>query len=436
MRDLALLLILLALCGMALARPWLGVLGLAVLAFMHPQGYGQEGMREAPVFLLQFGAVVVGAIIEYARARRLPVLAPDWRLFLILGLWLWFLVTSYHALVPWAAWAKYREVLKILPSLLLLLILIDTREKLFILLATLALSILLAAVKGGYWAVMTGFHDRVYGPPGSPYYENNAFAVMVAMTIPLLVLWLWESRARSARLFLLAGIVLCYGAVLSSWSRAGLLTLVVVTLLLFLVSRRKLLLLPLLVLGGTLFFLQLPETWFGRMETLRAVHEDASARGRLSAWNTGLEYALRHPVTGTGFDSWPALTYADANLDWHSIYVEMVVEHGFVGLALWVGLLFGTLLHLAWLARAGRRAGLPWLHHQAALLGTSLAAYAVGGISLGITYWEQLYVLIVASVILTRLGDAALRAPPTAKMQTSEKITLAHGISRVPKTSD
>jgi len=49
MRDLALLLIVLALCGMALARPWLGVLGLAVLGFMQPQGYAVGFMRQVPV---------------------------------------------------------------------------------------------------------------------------------------------------------------------------------------------------------------------------------------------------------------------------------------------------------------------------------------------------------------------------------------------------
>jgi probable O-glycosylation ligase (exosortase A-associated) len=416
MRDIVLLLIFLALAWLAWLRPWMGALVLMVLSFMHPQGYTTGLMQEFPVYLAMFGVVTLSMAVDYFRARALPRLPPDWRLFLILALWLWFLVTTYYSLVPWASWDKFRGVLKILPTLALLLLLIDTREKLVYLLITIALSILLVALKGGYWAVMTGFHDRVYGPPGSPYHDNNAFAVIVAMTIPLLVLWLGESRDRALRVIIIAGIVLCYGSIISSWSRGGMLTLAVVTLLLVLASRRKALVLPLLLLMGAAFFIQLPETWFGRMETLNALQQDQSAQGRLGVWKIGLDYALRYPITGAGFDTWPALTYADASLDWHSIYVEMLVEHGFVGLAIWGLLLFGTLLQLTWLGWAGRRTRDAWLSQHAAMLRASLAAYAVGGITLGITYWEQMYILIIATVILTRLGlsDIPARNPGKA----------------------
>ena len=43
--------------------------------------------------------------------------------------------------------------------------LINTREKLYYLIITIAGSFGLIAVKGGIWAIMTGFSNRVYGPP-------------------------------------------------------------------------------------------------------------------------------------------------------------------------------------------------------------------------------------------------------------------------------
>jgi len=408
MRDMVLLSIFLGLAWLAWLRPWMGVLVLMVLTFMHPQGYATGSLQQFPVYLVMFGVVTLSVAVHYFRTRAIPSLPLDWRLFVIATLWLWFLVTTYYSLAPWVAWDKFWEVLKILPTLLLVLLLIDTREKLMYLLISIALAVLLVALKGGYWAVMTGFNDRVYGPPGSPYHDNNAFAVIVAMVIPLLVLWQHESRDRALRWFLIAGIVLCYGSIISSWSRGGMLTLAVVTLLLVLASRRKMLVLPLLLVMGAAFFVQLPETWFGRMETFQALQQDQSAQGRLTVWRVGFDNAMQYPLMGTGFDAWPGLTLGLGNLDWHSMYVEMLVEHGFIGLAIWGTLLFGSLLHLSWLGWEADCARHPWLGHYAAMLRASLAAYAAGGVTLGITYWEQAYFLIAAGVILSKIGQVEI----------------------------
>lgn len=408
MRDIMLVMLFLGYAWLALLRPWLGVLVLMVLSFMHPQGYSAGLMKGFPIYLAIFSVVLVGTTLHYYREKTIPRLPWDWRVFALLALWLWFLVTTYFSLAPWVAWDKFWQVLKILPTLALVLLLIDTREKLRYLLITIALSILLVAVKGGYWALMTGFNDRVYGPPGSPYHDNNAFAVVVAMVIPLLVLWLHESRDKVLRLFIGLGIALCYGSIISSWSRGGMLALAVVTLFLILASRRKYLAVPLLVLLGAFFFIQLPDTWFGRMETVNALQQDQSAQGRLTVWQVGLENAMQYPLMGTGFDAWPGLTLGLGDLDWHSIYVEMLVEHGFIGLAIWGLLLLGILVHLSWLGWKADRGRHPWLGYQAAMLRASLAAYVVGGITLGISYWEQAYILIIATVILSQFGQTAM----------------------------
>lgn len=403
MRDITLVLVFLCLAWLGLVRPWLGVLCLVVLSFMHPQGYTDGVMKEFPIYQAIFTVVTIGAVIQYIREKEVPSLPLDWRVFAILILWLWFLLTTVFSLAPWVAWDKFWQVLKILPTLALVLLLIESREKLGYLLITMALSILLVALKGGYWAIMTGFHDRVYGPPGSAYHDNNAFAVIVAMVIPLLMIWLRESRDTMLRMCIVVGMVLCYGSIISSWSRGGMLALAMVTVLLLLDSKRKYLAIPLLALVGVFFFIQLPEQWFGRMETFGALQVDQSTQGRLAVWKVGLENALQSPLVGTGFDAWPGLTLGLGNIDWHSMYVEMMAEHGFVGLAIWGVLLFGSILHLSWQASAGNSKRRPWWSRYATMLRASLAAYAVGGITLGITYWEPAYILITATVILSRL---------------------------------
>lgn len=409
MRDIALLIVFSGFIGLAFHRPWLGVLGLAFVGFMQPQGYATDFMRQVPVYLTLFVAVSFSTLFHLWKDRawgRLPWRnLLDWRMLGLLLLWLWFAVTSHYALLPWDAWDKYIQVLKILPPLLLTLLLIDTREKLFYLLVTIALSILLVAFKGGYWSLMTGFQDRVYGPPGSAYHDNNAFAVAVSMAIPLLALWVRESRDRVVRGILLAGIALCYGAVLSSWSRGGLLALGLVTLLLIWHSTRKRLVIPAFIVLAGLFFTQLPEQWFGRMETVASYQTDESAQGRINVWRIGLDLAANHPLTGGGFNAWPAVNeYAGAGLDWHSAYVEMLAEHGYVGLTLWAGLLLLTLLSLA---RPGGWDPPEWATAYAAMLQASLLAYLAGGITLGIAYWEMPYHLVAATILLNSLARPA-----------------------------
>ena len=416
MRDLALLFILLAMAWPAWRRPWLGVLGLAVLSYLHPQGYATGFLHDAPVFFTLFAWVSLAALHQTWRQRAWATLPwrrlLDWRVLGLLALWAWFGVTSHYSLAPWDAWDKYREVLKILPPLLLTLLLIDTREKLHYLILSIALSFLLVALKGGYWAVISGFHDRVYGPPGSQYGDNNEFAVALAMAIPLMLLWLREASTRGLRIVLPLGIALAYAAVVSSWSRGGMLALGAMTLVLIWHSQRKLLAIPLLLVLVAVLFVQLPDLWFGRMESTASYQADESAAGRLQAWQVGIDFAAEHPFVGGGFNAWPALTLREAGgLDWHSAYVKLLAEHGYIGLALWAGLLISTLVRLTW----GVRRHPAWIREYGAMLQASLLAYLVGGITLCIAYWELPYLLVILAALLSTFSPPVGKTPAPAE---------------------
>ena len=405
MRDYALMGILLSFVFLALYRPWLGVLGLAVLGFMHPQGYGDGFMKTFPAYMVLFAATGIGYLVEQFRQKRLPQIYWDWRLVSLALLFGWFFVSTHHALAPFAAREKLVEVLKILPPLILVWLLIDTREKLFLLIATIALSIALVVIKGGYWAVMTGFHDRVYGPPGSQYGDNNEFAVAVAMSIPLLFIWMRETQDRALRWMILALVVLSYLSALSSWSRGGMLSLIAMTLLLVWYGRRKFIAIPLVLLGMLTASVIFSEKWLGRMGSILAFEEDASAQSRMGVWRVGWEAAVKHPLVGNGFDSWPILSASNGGImDWHSAYIELLAEHGFVGLVIWGGLIAGTLLSLGFLARSGRRTKQPWVASYAGMLQASLVAYLAGALTLGIAYWELPFWSIICTAVMVRLA--------------------------------
>jgi putative inorganic carbon (hco3(-)) transporter len=404
MRDLSLLVMLLTLAWMAWKQPWVGLLGLVFVGIMSPQSYASGFMQGFPAYFGLLLMVSLASAWRYRRLRTWPRLFWDWRLAVFALLWVWFAATTYFAINPLPAREKLLEVYKLLPPLVLVLLLIDTRDKLRWLLLTVALSIAAVVLKGGYWAVITGFQDRVYGPPGSQFSGNNEFAVATTMAIPLLVLWYREIGSNRQRWFVAVLIFLAFASALSSWSRGGLLSLSAVALLLIWHSRRKWLAIPLLAAGLGLIFLGLPEAWFARMQTLGAPDMEASAVGRLTIWRLGWNYALAHPWFGGGFESWILFTPPDTEFRaWHSAYVQMAEEHGLVGLGLWGLLLGSTVVSLNWRRARNRRARFGWGQEYAAALSTSLVAYLVGSAFLSIAYWELLYLLLAAAIVLQRL---------------------------------
>ena len=401
MADLPILLALLAVAWCAWIRPWVGVLGLVFVGVMNPQSYATDWLSGAPAYLALGAVVALSTARQFVIERRWPTLFWDWR-FAVAGLLaVQMVLSTWMGINPWFGWPKLGEIAKMLPVLVMVLLLIDDREKLRWLLFTVALSIAVVVLKGGYWALFTGFQDRVYGPPSSQYHDNNEFAVAVAMAIPLLALWFGQVRDIGVRVFLGALVALGFVAVLSSWSRGGLLCAVVVATLLVLHSRRRWLALPILAAGIALLLFALPEDWFSRMQTLTAPAAEESAASRLEVWRLGWAYALEHPWFGAGLGGHVYLSLPTGGFRaWHSAYVGMAAEHGLVGLALWCGLLFGTLVDLSLIAWRHRGGSGRRLADQAAMLRASLAAYAVGSAFLSIAYWELLY-LVLAAAILT-----------------------------------
>jgi putative inorganic carbon (HCO3(-)) transporter len=418
MRDAALLAILVAVCGLALSRPWLGILGMALFGAMHPQSYG-EWMARFPAYKVLFLVTCVSVAIDSVRTRRWPPFFWDWRLTLLALLFADFVVTTYFALLPETARGRLAAVSMLFPPLLLTMWLTDSREKLRALIVVTAAGIALLALKGGYWAVMTGFADRVYGPPGSQIGGNNEFAVALAMAIPLLVLWLRETANRWPRLGIGGAIALCYVAALTSWSRGGLVSLAAMSAFLVWDSRHRFLAAALLAAGIGVALVNLPAQWIARMETISSFQADQSFQGREESWRQGLAYLQSHPWTGSGFDGWRAITAEfktptePVSRAWHSAYIETLVEHGVPGLLLWGALLVGTIFSLTRMVGRGRRGGDAWAVNYGAMLRAGLVAYAAGGLTLGIAYWELMFQLLAYSWIALRLSTAASAVSPS-----------------------
>ena len=397
MRDYVVLIFLAGCIYAALKKPWLGVLSLAVFSYLNPHAYAWGFVRSLPVYYVLFLVVAFRTFT----AKDKDSIPKDWRITVFILLWIYFAITSTQAYFPDIAWQRFWFVTKIYLPFFFTLVLINTRFKLYCLVVTIAASIAIVAVKGGLFAILHGFSARVYGPPATQFEENNAFAVAMLICIPLLLIWQRETCNSLFKKGILLAIPIIYAASLCSWSRGALITMTVLTLMLILNSKHKFLAIPLVLVGA--FFVKdyLPQEWFGRMHTLETYQQDSSAMSRIQAWTDGWNHTLEHPFVGAGFDGWREVTQRD----WHSSYVEMFSEHGFIAFGLWLSLIVGTLISMTTLPnKTFQVEGMEWVANYCFMLRASLICYMVGTAFLGLSYWDLLYHLIFIAVLVKKIA--------------------------------
>jgi probable O-glycosylation ligase (exosortase A-associated) len=218
---------------------------------------------------------------------------------------------------------------------------------------------------------------------------------------------------------LLAAMVLTLLATVGSYSRGALLGLVAVALMMWLRSQQKIVSGVILAVGlaGAITFM--PAEWTGRMEGITAYQEDASATDRLVLWEISAKLAAARPLTGSGFTG----PYNRAVVDTvapggparavHSIWFELLGEHGFPTFFVWVGLTVAGLLSAMRLVRITRgRDDLRWAHDLGRMGQVSIVAYMVSGTFLSLSYWDFYWTLLAAIGAALVLAKRALAEAP------------------------
>jgi hypothetical protein len=95
----------------------------------------------------------------------------------------------------------------------------------------------------------------------------------------------------------------------------------------------------------------------------------------------------------------------------HSIWFESLSDHGFVGLALFVGFIVLTALNAQWLIRRTRRdPELLWANNLGRMLQVSLVGYAVGGSFVSLDMYDGFYAVVLISAVARRVVAAELAA--------------------------
>ncbi len=402
MRDLVMGLVLLYFAMRSLGMPWIGIMLWTVLSVMNPHQVVYQ-LRTMPVAALAAGVTLVGLLFS-REPKKLPWTRET---VMLLAFMVWVTITLLASGDIDGGYEGWNKVMKIDFMIIVALVALRTRQHILVLAWVLVVSIGYWGFKGGIFTITTGGNYRVWGPPTSFIEGNNELALALVMTIPLMRFVQMQATDKWLRHGLTLTMLLCAASAIGTHSRGALLAIAAMGFVLWWRSDKKVTTGVMIVLVGAAVWLFMPEHWFTRMETIQTYEEDESAMGRIRTWITAYNVA-NDRFFGAGFAMYNAEIFARYAPNpteiraAHSIYFQVLGEHGWVGLLIFVMIFTFVWLTAGKLRKLGRqRPETKWVSDLGAMCQVSLVGYAVGGTFLSLAYFDLPYNILVL-VVLSR----------------------------------
>jgi len=416
LRSLFILLVYLAIFGLGLGVPFVLTLGYVWVDMFRPANVVYPFLRTIPYALLIGGAAMASYLMLDRRAP--PRIGPVTVLTLALALWV--TLTTLWAVAPIAAWEKWDWAFKSVLFSVFIPFVIRSRNQIEAFIQVYVFSVAANVIPYGAKTLIGGGggYGSQHGLMNANFFlgEGATLATVALMTIPMIVFLMGHSRIIPTNFWTKIGylglIVLAVATAIGTHERTPLVGMVVLVAFLWWKSRRKILVgaFCAALAAGSIAFA--PASWFERMATITSseTERDDSVNVRLAVWNWTLDYVKVHPQGG-GFaafyineitvrtDAETGATETQRGRAFHSIYFEVLGEHGYVGIALFLGLFLFSFRALRQVVRLSRnRPDLQWSRDLANALQVSTLVVMACGAFTGFAFQPFVYYLFAMSV--------------------------------------
>ncbi|HYV35959.1 MAG TPA: O-antigen ligase family protein [Gemmataceae bacterium] len=332
--------------------------------------------------------------------------------FAFIAFWVWSVFSAAQSAVPSLAWGYVEESGKILLPFLVGITVMESISQLRILAWVIAASQGFLAYEANMH-YLNGFNAAREGIGGAG--DNNFLALGMTATFGLsffLALYserLWQ-KAAAMIIALMAGHV-----VLLSFSRGGMLGLVVTGLMCFILIPKKGWYYVVL-LAVVLLMLRLagPEVR-QRFSTSFADEgqRDASAQSRVDLWRDCIATAVQNPVFGVGPNHWRLIARSHGWTEGksaHTLWLEVLAELGFPGF-LFLCLFYGKCLIRLNQLRKSPNDSDPWQYHLACMVIAALVGFAVSGQFVSAVGLEMPYYIVLLGAGVLKLSSLPVEEP-------------------------
>lgn len=408
MRDVLLALFLLSAFPVVIYRYQVGAMVIGFISFMYPQSnaYGFAlSIQWLDIFL-------VLTLIGYFLKQGYKEYQHHTLITMTVILYLWVCLSTIFAINWMFAYEPWLKFSKILVLCYVAFAMLNTEKRLIAFLKVMVISFGFYGIKGGLFTIISGGGSQVLGPINSFFADNNGMALVLTMSLPFMIFFITHAENIYQRYFALFCTITTAIAVLGTQSRTGLVAMAI-TLLYFTWLQRKLFraLLIIVPVAAVAFFF-MPDTWVDRMQTTTELETDESFQGRVDMWKASMRIANDYPVLGGGYNVifLPQVSARYIPLDVttraiHSAYFQMMAEHGYGGLIVFLTILGYTYYNARRMARrASEISALPWLGDLTVAIRSSLVGYLVLGFTANIAFFDLLYFLVVITALADNLA--------------------------------
>ena len=425
MRDLAFIVLFVAMLPAVFKRAATGVMLWIWVALVSPNAYVYSFARD--ISFNKFAAISTLIALLFDKTKRRPYF--DTHVILLILFFIQLSISYFFAISAEARNDEiYERVGKIFILAVVLVSLISTRLGIHGIILAICLGLGIHGTLDGLRYIATAGGHKI-SPPAN-FGDNNSFAVTLMMLAPLLWYLSVYSKEKIVRITTRLAVGINVAAVVGSGSRGAAAGLATIALALILQSKNKIpMLLAVLVIGAAGLSLTTDE-WRTRMGTINTAEQDSSFMARVAAWKMNTVIAVDRPLTGGGFGVSTDPRVHDAYrsrfnsfsffidtgtlggpLKAHSIYFQALGDTGFIGLALFLGLLATAYANIRAINRMAKgRPELTWASDLATWMRLGLIAYSVSGALLSLVYLETYYVYIT---LLSVLRDFVQRQAKT-----------------------
>ena len=397
MRDIVLVLALIAGLGVTFRYPFAGVLLWAWFTIQQPQQEAYGFAKSLPLNLIL--AVVTLLSLMFSKERK--SLRMDMSFWLIIIFLFWMTINAVFAVDPGTSWGLWDRAWKIIVFGVLVGITANSKVRIHALIWAVTISLLYYGIKGGLFTILSGGHNHVLGPQHSAIRDNNELALALLMIMPLANYLRLYSANRFIRLGFAASLVLTTISILGSYSRGAYLAMAGLVVVAWWRSRNKFIY-PIAAAAVIIPGLYLmPQSFYDRIASINNIDTDQSVQGRFTAWQVAFHAAVDHFPLGVGFSGaddprifnhyFPgAVTHVA-----HSIYFQVLGDHGFIGLAIYLCILALAFWNTFQIMKVTKgKLEFAWARDLAAMIQLSLLAFCTGGAALSVAYYDLFIIYI------------------------------------------
>ena len=405
----------------ALFLPWVGIAGAYLIGILNPQSiwwWSFEGLR--PVYWALLPAMIGVGLMGIRGRLRWEALA-NVRVLCLFAIWLTGMVSWW--LAPYsltvaaegenstrAAAFIIENLTKIVALAVMAMLCVRTSKQLL----AMAIVMLLSGLYLTWWVNDRYLFHGAWGRLGGPraldgsgtYTDENLFGTLFVATFPFVWYAAITTRRHWLRFSLWLSVPFVWHGVFLTGSRGALLALGAAMLVIVVRMKRRSLGIALVVLFAIAFVWQAGDTMKNRAASIDEYSDDASATGRLDAWEAGAKMMAANPLTGVGpgafLRAFP--DFSDRHpLQAHNTFVQFGAEFGPLALVAIAVLLASCIVSLWRITSEGLSGSAgpvdPDLYVREATL-AAIVGVTVSAIFLSLQLFEVLYFLVFMSSAL------------------------------------